>query len=80
MRGGSGKPYNYGKVKVPRGRAQKGWILAGGLNASNVQQAVAALQPDVVDVSSGVVASAQTQRKDEARIREFMQAVQACAA
>ena len=79
MRGGSGKPYNYSKVKVPKGRAEKGWILAGGLNADNVTQAVRALQPDVVDVSSGVAVSPKVLLKDPARIARFMQAVQAAA-
>ena len=76
MRGGSGKPYNYSKVKVPKGRAQKGWILAGGLNAGNVAQAIQALQPNMVDVSSGVAVSPKDTRKDPIKLADFMRAVQ----
>ena len=79
MRGGSGRPYNYSKVQVPQGRSQKGWILAGGLNADNVTMAISALHPDVVDVSSGVAAEGKSLRKDGERIRQFMQAVKASA-
>lgn len=79
MRGGSGKAYNYSKVKVPRGRAQNGWALAGGLNPDNVAQAIAALHPDMVDVSSGVAISPKSPAKDADKVRAFMQAVQASA-
>ena len=75
MRGGSGKAYNYSKVKVPKGRAQRGWALAGGLNPGNVAQAIAALHPDVVDVSSGVAVSPKSPAKDAAKVKAFMQAV-----
>ena len=37
---------------------------------------VQVLRPDVVDVSSGVADTTSKLRKDEARLRDFMQAVQ----
>jgi phosphoribosylanthranilate isomerase len=47
-------------------------ILAGGLNAENVTQAIAALKPWGVDVASGVEASAG--KKDAERLRAFVAA------
>lgn len=54
-------------------RGDRDIVLAGGLNASNVREAIAALHPDVVDVSSGVERAPGV--KDHARMREFSEAV-----
>lgn len=48
-------------------------ILAGGLNDANVAEAVLALSPDVVDVSSGVELAPGT--KDHGRMKRFADAV-----
>jgi len=48
-------------------------VLAGGLHAGNVAEAIAAASPDAVDVSSGVEASPG--RKDLSKVREFLEAV-----
>jgi phosphoribosylanthranilate isomerase len=53
-----------GRVKI---------VLAGGLRAENVIRAIAALGPDVVDVSSGVEVSPGI--KDHERMRAFRDAV-----
>jgi phosphoribosylanthranilate isomerase len=52
-------------------------ILAGGLNAENVAQAIAGLKPWGVDVASGVEASPG--RKDPARLRAFVNAARQAA-
>lgn len=53
-------------------------VLAGGLTPANVAQAIDALQPDVVDVSSGVEAMVGV--KDHALMRAFKDAVAGVAA
>jgi phosphoribosylanthranilate isomerase len=51
-------------------------LLAGGLTAANVAQAIARTRPSGVDVSSGVERDG---RKDRRLIQEFIQAVRATA-
>jgi phosphoribosylanthranilate isomerase len=55
-------------TREPRPRV----ILAGGLNAGNVAEAIAKLQPWGVDVASGV--EAVPGQKDPQRLREFLAA------
>jgi phosphoribosylanthranilate isomerase len=51
------------------------WLLAGGLNAANLAEAIAQSGAQGVDVSSGLESSHGV--KDAAKIRGFMQAVNA---
>jgi len=53
-------------------------ILAGGLSIANVAEAIAAVRPYGVDVSTGVEATPGI--KDPAKIREFVRVVRAAAA
>jgi phosphoribosylanthranilate isomerase len=48
-------------------------ILSGGLTAANVAEAIARVQPQMVDVSSGVESAPG--RKDPDKLREFFAAV-----
>lgn len=73
-RGGSGTRVSWKLVEDERDGLPPGvlLILAGGLTPENVGEAVERLEPDVVDVSSGVEASVG--RKDLGRMERFVQA------
>lgn len=70
--GGSGVPFSWKSVRVARDRIPNDLrvIVAGGLNPGNVADAVHALRPDIVDVSSGV--ELHVRRKDPKLVREFV--------
>lgn len=51
-------------------------VLAGGLNADNVLEAIETVHPDIVDVSSSVEDNSGT-RKDKEKIEEFVRKVRA---
>ncbi|XP_075108268.1 N-(5'-phosphoribosyl)anthranilate isomerase 1, chloroplastic isoform X2 [Nicotiana tabacum] len=73
-KGGSGKGFNWAQFKLPPIRSKHGWLLAGGINPENVCEALSALKPNGVDVSSGICGQDGIQ-KDESRILSFMNAV-----
>jgi phosphoribosylanthranilate isomerase len=70
--GGSGTTFDWDLAVAVR-RAAPYLILAGGLTPENVGEAIDKVQPDMVDVSTGVEASPG--RKDETRVRAFLRAV-----
>ncbi|HEV8446866.1 MAG TPA: phosphoribosylanthranilate isomerase [Gemmatimonadaceae bacterium] len=72
--GGSGVPFDWNALAttVRWLREGKRVILAGGLRATNLPQAIAALAPDVVDVSSGVESAPGI--KDHNQMRLFRDA------
>jgi phosphoribosylanthranilate isomerase len=51
---GSGETYDWSNLKPPKGVSRKGWLLAGGLDPTNVKEAIAVCAPTGVDVASGV--------------------------
>jgi phosphoribosylanthranilate isomerase len=70
--GGTGKTFDWGlapqDLSLPL-------VLAGGLDESNVGEAISALHPAAVDVCSGVERSPGI--KDARKIRQFIEAVRA---
>ena len=71
--GGTGRTFDWnGAAQGARPRRSR-LVVAGGLTPENVAQALAALSPDVVDVSSGV--EERPGVKDHVRMRLFADAV-----
>jgi len=75
--GGSGRRFDWATLVGVGAVRDSLLILAGGLTPENVPDAVAALHPDVVDVSSGVEASPGI--KDPRRIADFVAAARRAA-
>lgn len=74
--GGSGVAGDWAKFARHRvAFPEHTWILAGGLNESNIGDAVGASGARTVDVNSGVESSPGV--KDEARLRRFAEAIRA---
>ena len=68
MTGGTGHSFDWSILKdYPH---TKPWMLAGGLNAKNVREALKILSPDAIDVSSGVESVRGV--KDPGEIRAFL--------
>lgn len=74
--GGTGRTLNWQRLKddLPR-RGGLPWILAGGLNGENVEQAVRILQPNAVDTASGVESAPG--QKDPDAVQRFAAAANA---
>jgi phosphoribosylanthranilate isomerase len=71
--GGSGVSFDWSEAgHATHARAGR-LVVAGGLTAANVGEAIETLSPDVVDVSSGVESAPGI--KDHARIADFIAAV-----
>lgn len=79
LKGGAGVRFDWELVARLRGELPDGLALvaAGGLTPHNVADAIAALAPDVVDVSSGVEAAPG--RKDPAKVEAFIRAARSSA-
>lgn len=69
LRGGTGQTGDW-SLSARLARAVPGLMLAGGLNAENVADAVRQVRPFAVDVASGVEASPG--RKDSEQVRAFI--------
>jgi phosphoribosylanthranilate isomerase len=75
--GGSGQAFEWGRAAEMVGVIGRmvPIIVAGGLNPGNVTEAISALHPWGVDVSSGVEAAPG--KKDPEKVRAFVRAVRA---
>ena len=72
--GGGGVVFDWGRLPAPTQRTMP-LILAGGLNETNVIEAIARVHPFAVDVSSGVEVAPGL--KSAARLQRFCAAVRA---
>lgn len=72
--GGTGIAFNWDEAKETCRKISLPVIVAGGLTAENVQEAILTLNPAGVDVSGGVETNGV---KDTAKIRQFIQAARA---
>lgn len=68
--GGTGIAFDWQQFQRPKGR----WLLAGGLHEGNVEQAVQALEPDGLDVATGVAGEDKC-RKDAEKLERFVEKV-----
>lgn len=73
--GGSGTVFDWGRVPAD---LQRPLLIAGGLSALNVGQAIRAARPWAVDVSSGIESAPGI--KDHAKMRSFVHEVQGAGA
>ena len=71
--GGTGRVHDWRISRRIREAARVPLFLAGGLNAGNVAEAIAAVEPHGVDICSGVRTGGQL---DAVKLRAFMQAVE----
>lgn len=74
QRGGTGQVFDWQRANefLPGVQRETRVIVAGGLSAQNVAEAVRVLQPWGVDVCSGV--ESEPRKKDAKRVREFVTA------
>ena len=68
--GGTGMSFDWGALFASEAKIDKPFFVAGGLNPLNVAEAVSALKPYGVDVSSGV--EEETAKKDSKLLKEFI--------
>ena len=71
MLGGTGKTLNW--LDLQQFKPALPWMLAGGLTPQNVREALSKLQPDGIDLSSGVERSPG--EKDLVKVRQLFQSL-----
>lgn len=73
--GGNGKTFSWELLGHMPKELRKKTILAGGLNALNIEEAIRTVQPYMVDVSSGVETGG---KKDVEKIKQFIIKAKEC--
>ncbi|PGB00617.1 phosphoribosylanthranilate isomerase [Bacillus toyonensis] len=73
--GGNGKTFSWELLGQMPNELRKKTILAGGLNALNIEEAIRVIQPYMVDVSSGVETEG---KKDIEKIKQFIIKAKEC--
>ncbi|PFB21552.1 phosphoribosylanthranilate isomerase [Bacillus cereus] len=73
--GGNGKTFSWELLGHMPKELRKKTILAGGLNALNIEEAIRTIQPYMVDVSSGVETEG---KKDLKKIKQFIIKAKEC--
>jgi phosphoribosylanthranilate isomerase len=71
--GGTGKKFDWQRLKKIKNKIRRPIFLSGGLTAKNVKRAIKYLHPDWVDVSSSI--EIRPGKKDHRKIRKFIAAV-----
>ncbi|EJQ32835.1 phosphoribosylanthranilate isomerase [Bacillus cereus] len=73
--GGNGKTFSWELLVHMSEELREKTILAGGLNALNIEEAIRTIQPYMVDVSSGVETEG---KKDLKKIKQFIKQAKEC--
>ncbi|MGF9878397.1 phosphoribosylanthranilate isomerase [Bacillus albus] len=73
--GGNGKIFSWELLTHMPKELREKTILAGGLNALNIEEAIRTIQPYMVDVSSGVETEG---KKDVEKIKQFIKKAKEC--
>ncbi|HDR4422530.1 TPA: phosphoribosylanthranilate isomerase [Bacillus cereus] len=73
--GGNGKTFSWELLTHMPKELREKTILAGGLNALNIEEAIRTIQPYMVDVSSGVETEG---KKDVEKIKQFIIKAKEC--
>ncbi|HGH7173117.1 TPA: phosphoribosylanthranilate isomerase [Bacillus wiedmannii] len=73
--GGNGKKFSWELLAHMPKESREKTILAGGLNALNIEEAIRTIQPYMVDVSSGVETEG---KKDLKKIKQFIIKAKEC--
>jgi phosphoribosylanthranilate isomerase len=76
QRGGTGETWRWSDLSQrPSWLRNQHWLLAGGLTADNVAEAIRQARPDGIDAASGV--ESRPGVKDPARLQRFVEAARA---
>ena len=73
--GGNGKTFSWELLAHMPKELREKTILAGGLNALNIEEAIRTVRPYMVDVSSGVETEG---KKDVEKIKQFIIKAKEC--